>query len=98
MYQVEKKTLTNFFFQFEIIINILASSTLFKFLSHGSTSFRNSFTLTVWRLSPSDSEVDPRAVGVNPYVAILLHLFFTLKLCLTTATHSFKWVKIAHIC
>ena len=25
-------------------------------------------------------------------------IFTNLKLCLATATHSFKWVKIAHIC
>ena len=24
--------------------------------------------------------------------------FLNLKLCLASATHNFKWVKIAHIC
>ena len=35
----------------------------------------------------------------NPYPAELIYLIFThLKLCLATAIHNFKWVKISHIC
>ena len=31
---------------------------------------------------------------INPYPAKLIYL----KLCLATATHTFKWLKITHIC
>ena len=37
--------------------------------------------------------------GLIIYPLSYLILIFTyLKLCLTTATHNFKWVKITHMC
>ena len=51
---------------------------------------------------------------INPYHAKLIYsnfhplkvvarcrdpqLYYNLKLCLTTATHNVKWLKITHIC
>ena len=40
-----------------------------------------------------------RNVTFNPLSAKVFNLIFThLKLCLATAIHNFKWVKIIHIC
>ena len=33
--------------------------------------------------------------AVNPYS---IKIFTHYKLCIATATHNFKWVKITHIC
>ena len=32
------------------------------------------------------------------YIVFYFFIFTNLKLCLATASHNFKWVKIAHIC
>ena len=33
----------------------------------------------------------------NPYLTLFILIFIHLKLCLATATHNFKWLKITHI-
>ena len=44
------------------------------------------------------TEVDPCAVRVNLYPAKLIYSILThMKLCLATAIHNFKWVKITDI-
>ena len=35
---------------------------------------------------------------INPLSPVLIEIFIHLKLCLATATHNFKWMKITLMC
>ena len=41
---------------------------------------------------------EPNALSYHAFHGYKIWIFTHLKLCLATAIHNFKWVKITHIC
>ena len=54
---------------------------------------------TSWWIKTFKFKKIPRCFMLNKcWKAMEFRIFTHLKLCLATATHNFKWVKITHIC
>ena len=50
--------------------------------------------MLIWKSLP----VADNLIDVDALILLLIIFFTYLKLCLATATHNFKWLKITHIC
>ena len=84
------------FFQFEIIINVLALSDKFEYLCYGSTAIRNISNLTCLQCGERrqilTSKVDPRAIRVNPFSAETIFRRQKLKYKVDPRTERVKYL------
>ena len=89
------------YYQFKIITNGLVSSFTFIWIPmlwvyDHFFIFSTPLYVRIWRLQTSDSDVSRRSPSWKAYSFNLTKIYTHMKLCLATATHNLKWVKITH--